>query len=644
MLNYSIIPLDTDHIDEICEDIRYQYENNIASCALFSMALVPEGNPTIDKGKLFGEKYALFRDKLRSMGLKCGILAQATIGHGWKLNEMFPYTQYTGLKDGQKTNTCCPQDDGFCDYIRNTFKTLAQYEPEIIMVDDDLRLMFRAGGGCACDLHMSMFNKLAGTNLTREQLWEALKKDDATAREYTDAFVKTQFDSLIKAARAMREGIDSVDPSIPGAFCCCGSNPEAAGEIARILAGKGNPVVIRINNGNYLCGGGRKFSTVFYRAATQMAKLKEYADVFLDEPDTCPQNRYSTSAIALHAHLSGALLEGAGGAKHWITRMATHEPASGKAYRTKLSKHIGFYNALEQLAPTLEWQGCRIPLTEKTYFDLTLPYFSTEIDGWSAYVLERMGLPLYFSSKPGGAVFMEGKHTHEKFTDAEIAQFFGGTFFMSSDTAKALCERGYGDNIGVSVREWQGKTMSSEILTINGNKCNVQHNAMELVPLSDNVKAHSYICYTLDKQEYTPLFPGVTEYKNPLGGKTVVYCGSPTIELSLGAPFSMLNESRKKQFVQLLSESGNLPLYYPDDGEVYLKAAKLPDGTAFCALFNLGIDTLDDIPLVCEKKYTRAEFLDADGIRKPVNIHYDGERLVVEKSAALLEPVVLFLN
>ena len=45
---YSIMPLDTDHIDEICADIRNQYETGVATCALFSMTLVPEGNPPSD--------------------------------------------------------------------------------------------------------------------------------------------------------------------------------------------------------------------------------------------------------------------------------------------------------------------------------------------------------------------------------------------------------------------------------------------------------------------------------------------------------------------------------------------------------------------------------------------------------------------
>ena len=42
---YSIMPLFTDHVKEICDDIERQYKDGIATEALFSMALFPEGNP-----------------------------------------------------------------------------------------------------------------------------------------------------------------------------------------------------------------------------------------------------------------------------------------------------------------------------------------------------------------------------------------------------------------------------------------------------------------------------------------------------------------------------------------------------------------------------------------------------------------------
>ena len=79
---YSILPFETKHIKELCNDIERQYKDGIATEALFMQPITPEGNPVIDKAKIGAEKFIGFRDELRNKGLKAGILVQATIGHG----------------------------------------------------------------------------------------------------------------------------------------------------------------------------------------------------------------------------------------------------------------------------------------------------------------------------------------------------------------------------------------------------------------------------------------------------------------------------------------------------------------------------------------------------------------------------------
>lgn len=115
---FSIMNLDTAHLEEICEDIRYQYENKVASCALFKMTLVPEGTPPTDKAKLMCEKYSLFKEKLDSMNVPSGVLIQASIGHGWQLGERFPFQPLLGMIDNKENqNVVCPYDEGFKEYM-----------------------------------------------------------------------------------------------------------------------------------------------------------------------------------------------------------------------------------------------------------------------------------------------------------------------------------------------------------------------------------------------------------------------------------------------------------------------------------------------------------------------------------------------
>ena len=159
---YSIMPLDVEHIDEICEDIKFQYQNGVSDCVLFMMQLVPEGDPAIDKAAIEVQKYDLFRDKLADMGLQCGILVQCSLGHGYPLNQKFSFQSYVNLNDGNEVKTvCCPYDEEFQQHFYPQMRTLAMHEPAVIMLDDDFRLMYRYGKGCACPLHLKEVSKRA---------------------------------------------------------------------------------------------------------------------------------------------------------------------------------------------------------------------------------------------------------------------------------------------------------------------------------------------------------------------------------------------------------------------------------------------------------------------------------------------------
>lgn len=636
---YSIMPLDTVHLEEICQDVRHQYENGTATCALFMMTLVPEGDPPVDKVGVLCAKFDLFRDRLAEMGLTCGVLVQATIGHGWVLSEPFPFQPFTALDTGHQPQIVCPMDEGFRDYIEQVFATIAAHHPATIMLDDDFRLMsFREGNGCGCPLHLAEVNRRANTNYTREELNRVLHEHSPEGDRMNPIMIQIQQDSLIDCAKRMRRGIDSVDPTIPGSFCCVGNNVECAVEIAQILSGKGHPTVVRINNGNYTAAGPRFFSDVFLRAAQSIAKLKGKVDVILAETDTCPQNRYSTSALSLHTHFTGTLLEGAAGAKHWITRLHAFEPESGVAYRNTLGAYAGFYKTIASLAPTLHWRGCRIPTTDRACFDYRKNNSGT--NGWSRCVLERLGLPMYFSPDFGGVTCLEGD-VDAAFDDATVQNILSGATLIASDAAERLIQRGFGDYLGVDVRPWQGAQPSYEMLPPRNNPESVQVRYRELVPDKPDVQVLSTVIHTVDGEHMTELFPGVTAYKNQHGGTAFVFCGTPRTYYSLTEAFSFLNFSRKEQLIEMLRSVGELPIYYPGDAEMYLRAADMPDGGRFCALFNLGLDPIENLPLICDRPVTAVEVLQENGTFYPISFRMQDGVLVTDCTCRPLEPLAL---
>ena len=65
------------------------------------------------------------------------------------------------------------------------------------MIDDDMRLLAHYGKGCACSLHMAEFNRPAGTNIDREELYNIIMdKNHKDCMRFRQIFEESQEDSL----------------------------------------------------------------------------------------------------------------------------------------------------------------------------------------------------------------------------------------------------------------------------------------------------------------------------------------------------------------------------------------------------------------------------------------------------------------
>lgn len=644
MYTYSIMPLDDDkdHIDQIVADIREQTESRIADCILFKMTLVPEGNPVIDKAGEYLQTYDALKERLDAEGIETGVLVQASIGHGWPLDHMFPFQRYTNLTDGEETNTVCPLDEGFRSHFKSVMAAITKHKPKTIMVDDDFRLMFREGKGCACPLHMKLFHEISRTNLTREEIYKHTQGTSEEDKRMTDLFIETQRQALVGAARAYREGVDSVDEKMPVSFCACGPAAEFAGEIAKTLAGKNNPVIIRLNNGAYASRGTHYFSDISLRAASEVAVLKDDADALLAETDTCPQNRYSTSAQMVHAHYVATILEGAKGAKHWITKLNTYEPESGKAYRKILKKYSGMYEKLSEIVEGVTWLGLRMPVPSSPAYGFGACPTITQTNGWSSCVMERMGFPMYFSKDHGGAVFMDGP-SDAFMDDDEVLKVLSGPVFLASDTAERLIARGFKKYLGVDVRKWEGVNTTGEILD-DEKITSPQVKPYEIIIENEKVRMESVVFHLKDGKEKLPLFPGCTSFENELGGKVHVFSGTPKTIYNILEAFSFLSESRKKQLTRLLKAVDAIPVYFPGDEEMYMRLGKTREEKYMCVLYNLGLDIPDEIELSTDLNIQKAEIMQADGTISEIPFRRNENILTVQARAGVLDPVILFLS
>lgn len=646
MLNLSIMPLYEDHIEEICQDIIDQQKKGISTHAMFMMKFQPECSPAVDKATEQCKIYDKYRAILDKAGAKHGVLVQATLGHIVEPREPHPYTCATSIIDGKPmTTTCCPLDEGFRKYIKNQMKILAQHNPSVVMIDDDVALLYRLTKGCACEHHMNEFNRRAGTSMTREELYAHTQGATEEDKRYTDIYIETIKDSIVDAVKVMREGLDEVNPSIQGVvsgiyvFSCC----EFSGYTSRAFAGKGNPAIVRYNGGPYSLNTIRGFTAHVFRAAILKENTKDLVDIYIAETDPCPHNRYSTSAALMHGHFTAILLEGASGAKHWITRLNNcYEPNSGKAYRKILAKYKNFYEKIIEYTKELKPFGCRMPLTLMQNYDLVPTSRNEFICPWSTCVLERLGLPMYYSNSDDGAVFLDD-FSVDGFDDEQIKKFLSGTVVLSAIAADKLNKRGFKEFIGVEVSPWGDIVPSGEIY--GANNMNPQYEKKHLTMTSDKTESLSDVVRLNPNTGVREIIcPGVTRLENSLGGEVIVFGGTPDMPFAYYTAFSMLNETRKKQLIDILQKRNNIPLYYPEDGEVYLRAGYLDNGEIMASFFNLGYDQLEDVPFVCTKDVKKVEKLNPDGTRTECSFTVEDGVVRVNETMNTIIPVVLFIS
>ena len=648
MFNLSITPLDTEHLEEVCEDIVEQQKTGVSTHAMFMMKLNPEGTPPVNKAESQCKKYDLFLERLASRNVKCGVLVQATLGHIVVPYAPHPFQNVVSLSDGKEQPfQACPLDPDFRKFMKEQLRTVASRRPSVIMIDDDVGVLYRNSNGCACKYHMAELNRRMKTSVTREELFARIMRNSDEDKDYERTYVEVQRDALVGFVKAIRSGIDEIAPSIQGVvsgiyvttFC------EFSGEVARSFAGAGNPAIARMNGGPYARLGTKFFTQNMFRHAMLRENTKGAVDVFLAETDTCPHNRYSTSASLLHAHLVAAILEGATGAKHWITRLYAYEQASGYAYRKKLAEYSSFYSRLAEYVKTFHPFGCRIPLTLAQDYGLRRSRTEKENDAlspWSTCVLERLGIPFYFANEGDGVIFLD-ETSVDGFSNDEICEFMRRTLVLDALAAKRLIARGFLNDIGVEVLDWNGKTISGEYY--DNNHMAPQFGVKQLKICCDGVEILSSVMHdnkATDTLEY--LFPGVTRCKNSYGGETVVFSGTPNAPFTYYTAFSMLNETRKKQLIEIASHKEELTIYYPEDAEVYIRAGWLENREMMVAFFNLGFDILDRVTLYCREEVKRVEKLNADGTRSECHWSFDDKNLVVYEPAYTLNPVILFIS
>lgn len=351
----------------------------------------------------------------------------------------------------------CPLDPGFRTvFVRNLTK-LATTRPDLIMIDDDLRLAGHGpvAVGCACPRHMALFNERARAagvieqDMTREELAAVLLTGKPTG--HRRVWLELQGDTLRDFARDLRAAVDTVDPHIRLGHCACLSTWDQDGvssiELARIFAGQNKPF-LRLIGAPYwnaiLVFRVTGLGTVTDVIRMEKAWCEQYApDIeLMSEGDTFPRPRFNTPASYLECYHQVLTADGFPDILKYMFD-AGHEPDYETGYLRLHERKAELRQALTEAISDTERAGIYVyePMHKMADADLTglggYGFFERFVPA-STNFGSRLGLPISYEKTkytPVTLVFGESARSIP-------ANMLNGHLILDGLAAQILCERG----------------------------------------------------------------------------------------------------------------------------------------------------------------------------------------------------------
>jgi len=368
------------------------------------------------------ENLALLKELItyfENNGLETIVWLGETLGHaasGVKFYEQYGHIRHL---DGKEIASFCPTDPVFTGDFVNWVKNTAKAGGKMIMLDDDFRLGYRGGIGCACDRHMAMVAKNLGRPVTREEILE--KAFSGGKNPVRDAWMKAQGDSLREFCRAMRKGLDEVNPKARLSYCTCldswdtsDTDPE---ELSKIMAGSTRPFIRLIGAPYWAADGfrGITLGDVIEYQRNEKHWIKDPDIEVFSEGDSYPRPRNMVPAAFLEGYDSALRADGTldGILKYMLDYVSNADYETG--YVDAMVEHLPLYEKIEGHFPKAKAVGVRpynvLHLLKDAELDGSRPDLQTEIQNGiqapSIHFAVRNSLPISYEENQPLILFGE---------------------------------------------------------------------------------------------------------------------------------------------------------------------------------------------------------------------------------------------
>lgn len=219
----------------------------------------------------------------------------SALAHDTEEETAVDFTYIRGVDGKGDRYGLCPLDEKFFDAYKQGAEAFARLNPDIIMIDDDLRLNNRNYYmGCFCKYHLEAYYQMIGEEIPVAELEK--KIFSGGKNKYRTAYMQLSAKTLLDFAKKLRAAVDAINPNIRMGACAVLENWDYCGtdmiELSKAFAGNTKPFVRTIGAAYWP----DKLSNVIEDTRLQAKWCRDNDIEVFSEGDVYPRPRYRCSS------------------------------------------------------------------------------------------------------------------------------------------------------------------------------------------------------------------------------------------------------------------------------------------------------------------------------------------------------------
>ncbi len=539
----------------------------------------------------------------KEAGLEVGVWFWGTLIQG-----NFPFTHMTKFDGSAVPQNACPEDKNFVKYMCDFIKKIALTNPDLIMLDDDMRYGFIANGfGCCCKNHMNLLCEKVGEEIKQEEVFG--KMFSGKPNKYRTEFLKLWGQSFENYCRELRTAVDNVNPDIRLGLCACISNFDTDGTdaftMSKILAGKTKPFLRLIGApywGAFNSWSHRLCDVIEFERLERSWYKNSDIEIF-SEGDTYPRPRYKVPSAYLE--LFDTALRASGGFDGILKYMLDYYSSTDyeKEYIARHCANKEMYTVSNRLFNDKKAVGVRIYESMKKLEKFDFTHRRHTVDTIKEITFSRAlricaenSIPtVYEGSGCCGLSF--GENIRAFMNDRSI---YEKPLVLDIAAARILYENG----IDTGIEEFLGEMSVAREYFPDFNEYVSESPIVEKIRLNSKAKVRSIFV-----DENGNETPAAYTYENNDGAKFLVY----TADIQLSGEEFIRNYARQKQLICIMTDFGvSLPAYILGCPDLYMLVKKDEIGNCAIGLWNCFADGVYDKEIILDDEYTNIETIGFD--------------------------------